>query len=51
MNEIVFARTSPVNKLQIVERLQKTGEIVAMTGGNLGRLHDGVFADFAMQME
>lgn len=32
MNEIVFARTSPVNKLQIVERLQKMGEIVAMTG-------------------
>lgn len=30
--EIVFARTSPQQKLQIVETLQKLGEIVAVTG-------------------
>lgn len=30
--EIVFARTSPQQKLQIVENLQRLGEIVAVTG-------------------
>lgn len=30
--EIVFARTSPHDKLQIVEQLQKRGEVVAVTG-------------------
>jgi sodium/potassium-transporting ATPase subunit alpha len=30
--QIVFARTSPQQKLQIVERLQKIGHIVAVTG-------------------
>lgn len=31
-DEIVFARTSPQQKLQIVEAFQKLGEIVAVTG-------------------
>jgi hypothetical protein len=36
--EIVFARTSPQQKLQIVENLQRLGEVVAVTGGwPLGR--------------
>ncbi|GBF90642.1 p-type atpase [Raphidocelis subcapitata] len=30
--EIVFARTSPQQKLQIVENLQRLGEVVAVTG-------------------
>lgn len=30
--QIVFARTSPAQKLQIVEAFQKEGEIVAVTG-------------------
>lgn len=30
--EIVFARTSPQQKLIIVEQFQKLGEIVAVTG-------------------
>jgi sodium/potassium-transporting ATPase subunit alpha len=30
--EIVFARTSPQQKLQIVENLQRLGETVAVTG-------------------
>ena len=30
--EIVFARTSPQQKLQIVEQLQRLGEVVAVTG-------------------
>lgn len=30
--EIVFARTSPQQKLQIVESCQRIGEIVAVTG-------------------
>lgn len=29
---IVFARTTPTQKLQIVERLQQQGHIVAVTG-------------------
>uniref|UniRef100_A0AC34FHL2 Cation-transporting P-type ATPase C-terminal domain-containing protein n=1 Tax=Panagrolaimus sp. ES5 TaxID=591445 RepID=A0AC34FHL2_9BILA len=32
---IVFARTTPDQKLQIVEELQKLNEIVAVTGGNV----------------
>uniref|UniRef100_A0A914PBZ4 Cation-transporting P-type ATPase C-terminal domain-containing protein n=1 Tax=Panagrolaimus davidi TaxID=227884 RepID=A0A914PBZ4_9BILA len=32
---IVFARTTPDQKLQIVEELQKQNEIVAVTGGNV----------------
>lgn len=31
--QIVFARTSPQQKLIIVEQCQKRGEIVAVTGG------------------
>ncbi|KAF5273040.1 hypothetical protein FQR65_LT04782 [Abscondita terminalis] len=31
-NEIVFARTTPTQKLQIVESCQRLGEIVAVTG-------------------
>lgn len=31
-NEIVFARTSPQQKLLIVEGFQKQGQIVAVTG-------------------
>ncbi|TKR77554.1 hypothetical protein L596_018504 [Steinernema carpocapsae] len=31
-HQIVFARTSPTQKLQIVEAFQKAGEIVAVTG-------------------
>jgi sodium/potassium-transporting ATPase subunit alpha len=30
--ELVFARTSPQQKLQIVENLQRLGEVVAVTG-------------------
>lgn len=33
VNEVdIYARTSPANKLQLVEALQKTGHVVAMTG-------------------
>lgn len=31
-SEIVFARTSPQQKLQIVEAFQKLGNVVAVTG-------------------
>jgi len=31
-NEIIFARTTPEQKLQIVQRFQRSGEIVGMTG-------------------
>ena len=31
-NEIIFARTTPEQKLQIVQRFQHSGEIVGMTG-------------------
>jgi sodium/potassium-transporting ATPase subunit alpha len=34
--QIVFARTSPQQKLIIVEQCQKRGEIVAVTGGMFG---------------
>lgn len=30
--QIVFARTSPIQKLQIVEAFQNAGHIVAVTG-------------------
>lgn len=49
MHEIVFARTSPMNKLEIVTRLQAKGEICAMTGGmhSVGcRLHSPADSDF-----
>ncbi|SPQ93560.1 unnamed protein product (mitochondrion) [Plasmodiophora brassicae] len=49
MHEIVFARTSPMNKLEIVTRLQAKGEICAMTGGThyVGiRLHSPADSDF-----
>ena len=31
-NEIIFARTTPEQKLQIVQRFQRSGEVVGMTG-------------------
>lgn len=34
-NVHVFARVSPANKLQIVQAIQKTGKIVAMTGDGI----------------
>jgi sodium/potassium-transporting ATPase subunit alpha len=33
-SEIVFARTSPQQKLMIVEGFQRQGQIVAVTGNN-----------------
>lgn len=31
-NEIVFARITPMHKIEVVETLQRKGEVVAVTG-------------------
>jgi len=42
--ELVFARTSPTQKLEIVQRLQKLGNIVCVTGdGRLCNLNTCVY--------
>lgn len=38
-SEIVFARTSPQQKLMIVEGFQRQGQIVAVTGNSFKFIH------------